>query len=260
MCRLLGYLGRSLPMANLIAQPEHSLMAQSYQPREMTAGLLNADGFGIGWYDHLGNPPFMYKNTLPIWSDINLPHLNRYVQSPCFLANVRSATAGQPIDLSNCQPFNHGQVLGIHNGFIENFRRSLYRPLRQQLDDQFYQSIGGTTDSEHILALFFHNLQQAPTMVDALAQTLDQITTWAKAYNVHAALNLIISDGQQLIATRYATRSPVPSLYYLKNHAQFPDSVVIASEPLFPSPEWISLTENRILAIAPDLTIGETMV
>jgi len=140
MCRLLGYLGRSLPMANLIAQPEHSLMAQSYQPREMTAGLLNADGFGIGWYDHLGNPPFMYKNTLPIWSDINLPHLNRYVQSPCFLANVRSATAGQPIDLSNCQPFNHGQVLGIHNGFIENFRRSLYRPLRQQLDDQFYQN------------------------------------------------------------------------------------------------------------------------
>jgi ergothioneine biosynthesis protein EgtC len=251
MCRLLGYLGQPIQLDQLISQPEHSLIIQSYQPLEMTAGLMNADGFGIGWYDRSIEPPFIYKSTIPIWNDINLPHLNRYIKSSCFLANVRSATPGQPLDLSNCQPFSYGQILGIHNGFIQNFKRSLYRPLRQQLDDKFYQGIGGTTDSEHILALFFHNLEKSSNMTDAMARTLNQVMNLAKVYDVNASLNLVITDGEQLVAARCATRSPIPTLYYLADS----HSVIVASEPLSSdSSEWISLSENSILAIAPDLT------
>lgn len=75
---------------------EHSLIVQSYQPREMTSGVVNADGFGVGWY-HIqkDTDPFIYKNTLPIWNDINLPSLSRYVESKSVLAYVGSATPGE---------------------------------------------------------------------------------------------------------------------------------------------------------------------
>ncbi len=248
MCRLVGYLGQdSIFLEELITKPQHSLEAQSYQPREMSAGLLNADGFGVGWYAP-DQAPFLYKNTLPIWSDPNLAHLGRYVQSRCILANVRSATSGQSVDLVNCQPFNHRQVLGIHNGFIENFRQSLLRPIRTMLEDEFYQNILGNTDSECILALFFQNLN-AGSLVLAMQKTLATILDLSTKYAVKVSLNLIVSDGKQLVASRCSSQSPVPSLYFLKNSR----SAIVASEPLFADSGWLSCAENSILAITPDL-------
>ena len=46
MCRLLAYLGPPIRLDRLIVEPEHSLVEQSYKPREMTSGHVNADGFG----------------------------------------------------------------------------------------------------------------------------------------------------------------------------------------------------------------------
>ena len=106
MCRIFGYLGQPIYLDRLIEKPEHSLIVQSYQPKELRTALLNADGFGLGWY-HLRDRralPYLYKNTLPIWNDINLPHLCRYVETHCAIANVRSATPGLAVDLSNCHP------------------------------------------------------------------------------------------------------------------------------------------------------------
>jgi ergothioneine biosynthesis protein EgtC len=252
MCRLVAYLGQeSIFLDRLITKPKHSLTVQSYQPQEMTAGLLNADGFGIGWYV-AEQAPFLYKNTLPIWSDMNLGHLGRYVQSNCILANVRSATSGQSVDLGNCQPFNFDEILGVHNGYIEDFRRSLYRPVRSLLEDKYYQNIFGSTDSEHILALFFQNLSSGTSvsMVLAMQQTLETLLDLCSKYNVNASLNLIVSDGKQLVAARCGSRSPIASLYWLQNS----NSITIASEPLFDHSHWQSLAENSILAIAPDLS------
>lgn len=255
MCRLVAYLGQeSIFLDHLITNPQHSLTVQSYQPQEMTAGLLNADGFGIGWYA-VDRAPFLYKNTLPIWNDINLSHLGRYIQSHCILANVRSATPGQSVDLANCQPFNYGGVLGIHNGYIDNFRRSLYRPLRSLLKDEYYQNISGNTDSEHILALVFQNLV-GNSLIAAVQQTLDTVLDLCSKYGVNTSLNLIVSDGKQLVAARYASRSPVPSLYWIQNWLPNSNSILIASEPLFESPNWIGFAPNSILAIAPDLSFS----
>ena len=75
MCRLLAYLGYPVSLEDILYKPEHSLIVQSYQPREMTSGVVNADGFGVGWYDHEKKTnPFTYRNTLPVWNDLNLPH------------------------------------------------------------------------------------------------------------------------------------------------------------------------------------------
>ena len=142
MCRLLAYLGEPTQGDRLILEPAHSIEVQSYQPKEMTAGLLNADGFGLGWYhSEKDDLPYTYKSLLPIWSDINLPQISRYLESHCLLAYVRSATPGLPVDLSNCQPFVNEKIMFIHNGYINDFRRTLYRPIRSQLNDQLYQNI-----------------------------------------------------------------------------------------------------------------------
>ena len=258
MCRLLGYLGRSIQLDKLLYKPKHSLIVQSYQPREMTGGLLNADGFGIGWYhSQQDNLPYLYKNTLPIWSDINLPQISRYVESNCVLGYVRSATAGLAVDLSNCQPFTQNHLLFIHNGFINNFRSTLYRPIRNSLDDHTYQLIKGTTDSEHIFALLLTQLQASPniTLEIALAKALTKLTQLAKSHSVYFSANIIISNGSNLIASRYSNRSPVPTLYWLRDDIIYPDSVIIASEPLFDG-NWKSCPEQSIISVEENFEVN----
>jgi ergothioneine biosynthesis protein EgtC len=251
MCRLLGYIGSPIQLDSLLYQPEHSLVHQSYQPQEMTAGLMNADGFGVGWYDSAENsPPYTYKNILPIWSDVNLPHLSRYVKSECVLAYVRSATPPLVVDVSNCQPFSHHSLLYIHNGFINDFRQALYRPIRNLLDDYTYEFIMGTTDSEHIFALILHELRQEPThsLTLALKQGLTRLIQLAEIHNVYFSANIILSNGKELVASRYANRQPVPTLYWLKNDSLMSDGVIIASEPLFKG-DWNLCPEHSLITV-----------
>ena len=258
MCRLLGYLGSPVQLDRLLYKPDHSLIMQSYQPREMTAGLLNADGFGVGWYHpHRQTEPFIYKNTLPIWNDVNLPNLSRYVESGCVLATVRSATAGLAVDLSNCQPFQHSQLLGMHNGFIEGFRQTLYRPICDRLSDTAYQLIQGSTDSEHIFALLVDELLSDPnvSLTAALRQTLNILTELGEKYETPFSANLIVTDGQQMVASRFASHTPIPTLYWLRDdQSALPGSVVIASEPLFPG-DWSLLPDRSLLTVHNDLNL-----
>lgn len=224
MCRLLGYLGTPILLESLLTQPEHSLVVQSYDPQEMTAGLINADGFGVGWYPLAEEgQPYRYRNILPIWSDPNLADLSRFVQADCFLAAIRSATIGQSLQWSNCQPFQQGHLLGIHNGFIDHFRQTLWRPMHQFLSDQQAQGIQGSTDSEHIFALICHELEGRWPMAErrlspsslaaALTKTIERIAGWAAADQVSISLNLILSDGRALVASRFAIQSyPLPSI------------------------------------------------
>lgn len=257
MCRLLGYLGPPILLDYILSKPEHSLIEQSYQPREMTSGLLNADGFGIGWYHaQQDTDPFTYKNLLPIWNDINLPNLSRYIESGCIVANVRSATAGQAVDLSNCQPFRSDRLLFTHNGFIQNFRHSLYRPIRSRLRDEAYQAIDGSTDSEHIFALLINELLANPeiSLEKALQNTLITLSDLAQFHQINVSANIIVTDGKQLVASRFGTGKPAPSLYWLRDDPAFPNAVIIASEPLFAG-NWIAFSENSVISVGEDLDI-----
>ncbi|MEL6319891.1 MAG: ergothioneine biosynthesis protein EgtC [Cyanobacteria bacterium J06626_14] len=248
MCRLLGYVGASIQLERLLYKPEHSLIVQSYQPLEMTAGLLNADGFGVGWYHPTRREnPYAYRNVLPIWNDTNLPALSRYVESSCIVASIRSATPGLPVNLSNCPPFQHGDLLMVHNGFIENFRKTLYRPLRDRLSDEVYGSIEGSTDSEHLFALIRQAYQSdsKTSLETSLRQVLATVFDLADD-RITVGANLILSDGDRLIACRSSNRTPVPTLYWLANDEHYPQSVVVASEPLFPG-QWQPIPEHSIL-------------
>jgi ergothioneine biosynthesis protein EgtC len=257
MCRLLAYIGSPINLEPLLYKPEHSLIVQSYQPREMLSGVVNADGFGVGWYDlQKDDKPFIYKNTLPIWNDINLPSLARYVESRNILAYIRSATQGQALDFSNSQPFQHQNLLFIHNGRINNFRQTLYRPIRSQLSDEIYNWIMGSTDSEHIFAMVLNQLFLNPTKTipQALHAALIELKDLAQSFQTYALANLIISDGKNLTASRYATSAPAPSLYWLKNDDNLANAVVIASEPLFKG-DWNACPENSIISVGEDCDI-----
>lgn len=257
MCRLLGYLGAPIALDQLLYKPAHSIVVQSYQPREMTAGLLNADGFGVGWYHATREThPFTYKNILPVWNDVNLPSLSRYVESGCVLANVRSATPGLAVDLGNCQPFQRDSLLFVHNGFIEQFRHTLYRPMREQLSDRLYSTIHGTTDSEHIFALVLQALDAQPDrpLSEALYLALETLTQLGHTHQTDFSANIVLSNGRQLVASRYASRSPVPTLYWLRDDPLFPNAVVIASEPLFAG-NWTAIADRSLLVVDHDLTI-----
>lgn len=253
MCRLLGYLGPAIQLDKLLYKPEHSLIVQSYQPREMTSGVVNADGFGVGWYHPQREAyPYTYRNLLPIWSDLNLPQLSRYVESSCVLSYVRSATAGQAVDMSNCQPFTHENLLFIHNGAINNFRQSLYRPIRDSLDDDTYQGIDGTTDSEHIFALLLDELKVNDSLEKAVANVLMQLKKLAADLSFSA--NLVVSNGKQIVASRYAHNTSSPTLYWLRDDPIYPDAVIVASEPLFDG-NWNSFPERTVISVGENLEL-----
>jgi ergothioneine biosynthesis protein EgtC len=253
MCRLLAYLGAPIQLERLLYDPQHSLVVQSYQPKEMTGGLLNADGFGVGWYGATpAELPYSYRHTLPIWNDVNLPPLSRYIRSHCIVANVRSATPGLAVDLSNCQPFQHRSLSVIHNGYIDRFRKTLFRPIRNQLSDLAYEAIRGTTDSEHMFGLLIDAYEATQDLALALQRMIRTMLDLATEYQTDFSANFIVTDGQVIVAARYANRDPVPSLYWLRPSPadNLPDSILIASEPFFEG-NWQPFVPRSMLVVKP---------
>ena len=99
MCRIACYIGPEIALADLLLQPDHSLLQQSWNPQEMREGRLNADGYGFGWFDVSGKTA-RYTNPMPIWSDPNLESLSRSLHQTIWMANVRSATRCMDVSLS----------------------------------------------------------------------------------------------------------------------------------------------------------------
>jgi glutamine amidotransferase len=252
MCRLLGYLGPSLQLDSLLLQPPHSLLVQAYAPKELEVALLNADGFGLGWYHPTAvTEPFTYRNVMPMWNDPNLPPLCRYITTGCAIAYVRSATPGQGVDISNCQPFQSGNLLFSHNGYIKQFREQLYRPMRHEMSDRIYASIHGSTDSEHIWGLLLTALAEHPHMAleQALEAALEKLMALAYQYDAPTAANVLVSDGQKLVGARLASHHRAPSLYWLKDDLHFPGAVLVASEPLFDG-NWVACEESSLFTLS----------
>ncbi|MBD2502469.1 ergothioneine biosynthesis protein EgtC [Anabaena azotica] len=251
MCRLIGYLGKSIRLDELLYKPEHSLHEQSYNSLELKSGVVCADGVGIGWYDE-GGKSFIYRNTIPLWHDSNLQELSQYVQAHCTVGYARLAGVGEPLDISNCQPFRSGKLLFVHNGEILSFQQTLYRPIRDSLADSTYNLIKGQTDSEHIFALLVEMWQSFPdsNLVSAIGMTLQRLTDLAQKHDTSFSANMIVSDGQAIAAVRYAYGMEAPTLYWCCDDSQ-PNGVTVASEPLSQD-NWIAFPEQSILLVESD--------
>jgi glutamine amidotransferase len=123
----------------------------------------------------------------------------------------------------------------MHNGVVSDFS-AIKRELLNLLDTDAYENVHGTTDSEHMAALYITYLTQSTgggeaswnrtytvtEMMAALTKAFESMIELQKRIRGPAAeansLNVCCSDGQQLIAVRFRnhTVEQPPSLYWSK--------------------------------------------
>ncbi|MFI7700363.1 ergothioneine biosynthesis protein EgtC [Nonomuraea sp. NPDC049480] len=223
MCRHAAWLGASRALTTLIQEPEHGLLRQSYAPRRQRHGTVNADGFGMGWYDAARPEPVRYRRSIPLWSDANLPALAQIARSGCLLAAVRCATVGMPVEESATAPFTDGPWLLSHNGRVA---RDAVRDLADGAES--------ACDSAWLAAAAFQRLRAGLTLGDSLAE----IVAHAGAKDPGARLNLLACDGAALAATVWGD-----TLF----HRRTEDGVLVASEPLDDLPGWQAVPERSLL-------------
>src|SRR5215831_18459952 len=161
MCRFVIYLGPEITVSSLVTEPSHSLINQSFNAEEREEPL-NGDGFGVAWYAHaLSETPALFKDISPAWNNQNLLSVARVVRSDCILAHVRAASSDLPVTQLNCHPFVWQELAFMHNGDLGGFRE-MRRAIIELLSDDAFAWVKGSTDSEHIFALFIDHYAKTP--------------------------------------------------------------------------------------------------
>lgn len=106
------------------------------------------------------------------------------------IAHTRWATHGAPLERNAHPHFSNEQLAVVHNGIIEN-----HEPLRERLKGLGYV-FTSDTDTEVIVHLLHHKLQDTPDLAAALKATVKEL---------HGAYGLAVISAQQpdrLIAAR----------------------------------------------------------
>jgi len=279
MCRFVFYRGRPLRVSALLTEPSHSLIHQSFQCEEREEPL-NGDGFGLAWYVDGIDEPGLFRSVTPAWSNTNLRELARVTTSTCIMAHVRAASRQLEVSEVSCHPFKFGPWSFMHNGEIGGFKR-IRRPLLDSLSDAAFHAIRGTTDSEHLFALFIDELIAAgsaatgPAAANALEAAIRRVVDLVDR---HAAgepsyLNIAVSNGRVAVACRVTTDSPehADSLYISQGRRYVCDgdvcrmldadeagsAVLISSERLSDDGAWQTMAVGDIVIVTPDLGIEQ---
>lgn len=280
MCRFLIYSGRRVLLSDLITRSERSLIRQSFMARERREPL-NGDGFGVGWYAQDVDPtPCVFTGVTPAWSNRNLRRLSEKIRSTCVFAHVRAASPGTGVTEFDCHPFQHNRYLWMHNGRIPGFAR-LRRRIRDRLDDEHYNLIQGSTDSEHAFAVFLNDMRDRggepdlDAMLRSVLNTIKRLESISReAGNSEPCFfNFALTDGQSVVATRYVSESgAAPESLYVAKGGRFVSrdgrydmtrtrgrtgAVIIASEPLTDDrDDWEAVPPNHWVTVSPDLEVN----
>jgi glutamine amidotransferase len=223
MCRHIGWLGEPISVASLVIEPANGLLVQSYSPRRQKHGLMNADGWGAGFYD--AGTPRRWRSAAPLWGDASFASVAPALRSGCIVAAVRSASVGMPIEPSACAPFTDGQWLLSHNGLVD--RAAL--PLSAKAES--------TCDSALLAALIFDR------GLDAVGDTIVDVA----AADPNARLNILAANGSRLLATTWGD-----TLSVLRRG----DGVVLASEPYDDDPDWQEVPDRHLISVVgPDIEL-----
>ncbi|KAK5057642.1 hypothetical protein LTR84_011643 [Exophiala bonariae] len=261
-------------LEDVLITPDHSLAKQvhdhylpklfSHLPGQATTKqeinlrnrLFNIDGFGVAWYTPVrcsfaqrttttSDPsstntstnnlrPALFKTSSPPMNDANFHSICANTSTTAVFAHIRAATGSTSVASINNHPFVFGRHTLMHNGIIASFS-DIRRPLLDLLSKAAFEGVHGSTDSEHLAALYMtyltggggggieswerqYSVQQ---MRDALLAAYRKVVQLQQAAlgvdNVQAnSLNVCVTDGAQLVAFRlrnHAVEQP-PSLYY----------------------------------------------
>jgi len=168
----------------------------------------------------------------------------------------------------------------MHNGSLGGFK-GIRRKLLATLDDESFNMIKGTTDSEHLFALFVQAYREAvgtastelQRMKDALVVAISTAEgLWREAgIAEESALNLAVSDGRRAVVSRYVSvpGADGPSLYYHVGRSYVcdkgechmvapadnpPSAVIVSSEPLSEDLGWTPVPPNHVVCIDDDFS------
>ncbi|HEY5787309.1 MAG TPA: ergothioneine biosynthesis protein EgtC [Microlunatus sp.] len=230
MCRHLAYLGPSTTLADLLLTPPHSLLRQSWAPRRQRYGIVNADGFGAGWYVPGRPEPVRYRRAQPIWSDASFGSLAPTVSSGCILAAVRSATPGFGPDESCAAPFTERRWLFSHNGRLTDWPAA-----RKALTDRTFDiaEAAAPMDSALLFGLAAGRWLAGASLAAGL---LDTVRAAQAAGG--GRLTLLATDG-----TRIAGICVGEPMFVLERGG----AVVVASEPYDDDPRWNELPDHAVV-------------
>jgi gamma-glutamyl hercynylcysteine S-oxide hydrolase len=177
---------------------------------------MNADGWGVGFYAGSRPQPARWRSNRPLWADASFASVAPVISSRCVLAAVRSATAGMPMDETAAAPFQSGRWLLSHNGVVD---RAVLGP---------HPAAESVCDSAQLAAhLFEFGPERLGEFVIALSRR-----------DPGARLNLLLTDGQRVLATRWNDTLSVLAT---------DDGVVVASEPYDDDPRWVDLPEHHLV-------------
>lgn len=205
-------------MSSLVLEPPFGLHRQSYAPRRQQRGLLNADGWGVGFYVPDRTDPVRWRSARPLWGDASFASVAPVLSSRSVLAAVRSATPGMPMDESAAAPFTDGRWLLSHNG---RFKSSVL-PARHDAES--------VCDSALLAA---HVFAQGP---DRVVETIREVA----AVDPAASLNVLMTDGTRVIAVSWGD----PLSYLVE-----PDGVVVASEPYDDDERWVDVPDRHLVEV-----------
>lgn len=234
MCRWVAYAGPEIYLEDILFHQTNSIVSQSLSAKE-SAFTTNGDGFGVAWYTERTKAG-LFKDVLPAWNDANLKSLASHIRTRLFFAHVR-ATTGTTVNRANCHPFIWRNWTFMHNGQVGNWGRCR-KAFEQYIDAEVFSHREGTTDSEALFLLAISlGLEADP--VRAINETLNIAL---KTMEDHAAeeplrATIAITNGQEIWATRCASDSKSPSLYYGSPHTRSVEKGAnpintIASEPM----------------------------
>jgi gamma-glutamyl hercynylcysteine S-oxide hydrolase len=217
MCRHLGWLGEPRSVASLVLDPPYGLLVQSYSPRRQKHGLMNADGWGIGFFDEDGEPR-RWRSAAPLWGDASFASVAPALRSGCLVAAVRSASVGMPIEASASAPFTDGRWLLSHNGLVDR----AVLPASAVAES--------TNDSALLAALIFER------GLDVLGDTIVEVATT----DPNARLNILAGNGSELRATTWG------DTLFVRRDA---DGVVLASEPFDDDEDWQEIPDRHLVTV-----------
>ncbi|WP_375477685.1 ergothioneine biosynthesis protein EgtC [uncultured Jatrophihabitans sp.] len=220
MCRHLAWLGAPRSLADLVLEPPCGLLRQSYAPRRQKRGLLNADGWGVGFFDETGAAR-RWRSARPLWGDASFASLAPALRSGAVLAAVRSATVGMPIEEAAAAPFTDGQWLLSHNGRVS----------RAALPDSAAAAAESVCDSAVLAAHVF------ATGPERVVETLSAVA----ARDPEAFLSVLLTDGATIRGVTWGDE-----LSYLVE----PDGVAVASEPWDDDPRWALVPDRHLVEVS----------
>jgi gamma-glutamyl hercynylcysteine S-oxide hydrolase len=218
VCRHLAWLGAPRSLGGLLLEPEHGLLRQSYAPRRQRHGTMNADGWGAGFYAAGRAEPARWRSNRPLWSDASFASVAPVISAGCVLAAVRSASAGMPADESAAAPFQSGRWLLSHNGVVD---RAVLGP---------HPAAESVCDAAQLAA---HAFEFGPERIGEFVADLGKRDPAAR-------LNLLLTDGQRILATRWKD-----TLSVLVTGA----GVAVASEPYDDDPRWADVPDFHLVDV-----------